>query len=78
MFFVLAIQDTTGLAFKHSVCKELGDVDCANTLGKPSKIRTLYAHSTIAIYADMEHVIGLLDLYYWFRKSKVKRTKAQQ
>ena len=75
---VLAIQDTTGLTFKHSVCKELGDVNCANTLGKPSKTRTLYAHSTLAIDADTEHVIGLLDQYYWFRKSKVKGTKDQQ
>ncbi|ATG80003.1 IS4 family transposase [Pseudoalteromonas sp. 1_2015MBL_MicDiv] len=75
---VLAIQDTTGLTFKHSVCKELGDVNCTNTLGKPSKTRTLYAHSTLAIDADTEHVIGLLDQYYWFRKSKVKGTKDQQ
>ena len=77
---VLAIQDTTGLTFKHSVCEELGDVSCANTLQKPSKIktRTLYAHSTLAIDAGNENVIGLLDQYYWFRKTKVKGTREQQ
>lgn len=77
---VLAIQDTTGLTFKHSVCEELGDVSCANTLKKPSKrkTRTLYAHSTLAIDAHNEHVIGLLDQYYWFRKTKVKGTREQQ
>jgi len=58
---VLAIQDTTGLTFKHSVCEELGDVNCANSLKAPSKrkTRTLYAHSTLAIDAHNEHVIGL-------------------
>jgi hypothetical protein len=69
---VLAIQDTTGLTFKHSVCEELGDVSCANTLGKPSKTRTMYAHSTLAIDAHTEHIVGLLDQYYWFRKQKSK------
>ena len=75
---VLAIQDTTGLTFKHSVCEELGDVSCANTLGKPSKTRTMYAHSTLAIDAHTEHIVGLLDQYYWFRKTKVKGTREQQ
>ncbi len=75
---VLAIQDTTGLTYKHSVCEELGDVNCANTLGKPSKTRTLYAHSTLAIDANTEQVVGLLDQYYWFRKTKVKGTREQQ
>ena len=61
-------------------CEELGDVSCANTLKKPSKIktRTLYAHSTLAIDAGNENVIGLLDQYYWFRKTKVKGTREQQ
>jgi len=31
---VLAIQDTTGLTYKHSVCEDLGDVSCANTQKK--------------------------------------------
>lgn len=68
---VPAIQDTTGLTFKHSVCKELGDVRCENTLRKPSKTRALYAHSNLAIDADTEHAVGLLNRAYGFRKTKV-------
>lgn len=77
---ILAIQDTTGLTYKHSVCGELGEVSCANTLKKPSKIkiRTLYAHSTLAIDSNSEHIVGLLDQYYWFREKKVKGSKEQQ
>ena len=74
----LAIQDTTGLTFKHSVCEDLGDVNCSNTLGKPSKTRTLYAHSTLVLDAHTEHVVGLIDQRYWYRKTKVKGTREQQ
>jgi len=69
---VLAIQDTTGLTFKHSVCEELGEVSCANTLGKPTKTRTLYAHSTLMLDAQTEHIVGLAEQSYWYRKTKVK------
>ncbi|PCI55082.1 MAG: hypothetical protein COB45_06855 [Gammaproteobacteria bacterium] len=75
---VLAIQDTTGLTFKHSVCEELGDVSCVNNLGKPSKTRTLYAHSTLILDAKTEHIVGLADQHHWYREMKVKETREQQ
>jgi len=75
---VLAIQDTTGLTFKHSVCEELGDVSCVNNLGKPSKTRTLYAHSTLILDAKTEHIVGLADQLHWYREMKVKGTREQQ
>jgi len=75
---VLALQDTTGLTYKHSVCDELGDVNCNNNLEKPSKTRTLYAHSTLILDANTEHVVGLADQHYWYRKTKVTGTREEQ
>jgi len=70
---VLAIQDTTELTYKHSVCKELGNVSTANH-HKPSKKRTILVHSTLMIDADKEHTIGLANQHYWIRQEKVKGT----
>ena len=75
---VLAIQDTTGLTYKHSVCEDLGDVSCANTQKKVSKTRTLYAHSTLILDADTEQVVGLADQQYWYRQTKVQGTGNEQ
>lgn len=70
---VLAIQDTTELTYKHSVCKELGNVSTANH-HKPSKKRTILVHSTLMIDAEQEHTIGLANQHYWVRQEKVKGT----
>jgi hypothetical protein len=38
---VLAIQDTTGLSYRHSVCEELGAVNSSNNKRHSAKGRTL-------------------------------------
>jgi len=73
---VLAIQDTTGLTFKHKVTDELGDVCCSKN--KNSKTRTLYAHSTLVLDAHTEQSIGLANQYYYYRNKKVTGTREKQ
>ncbi|WP_405629600.1 IS4 family transposase [Pseudoalteromonas sp. Ld20] len=73
---VLAIQDTTGLTFKHNVVQELGDVCCSKN-GK-TKTRTLYAHSTLVLDAHTEQTIGLANQHYFYRDKAVKGTPTEQ
>ena len=73
---VLAIQDTTGLTYKHNVTKELGDVCCSKN--EKSKTRTLYAHSTLMLDAQTEQTIGLANQYYFYRDKKITGTREQQ
>lgn len=67
---VLALQDTTGLSYRHSVCSELGEVNSGNGAHNSSKGRTLYAHSTLMVDAESEHVLGLAYQRYWHREKK--------
>ncbi len=73
---VLAIQDTTGLTFKHKVTEELGDVSCSKN--ENSKTRTLYAHSTLVLDAQTEQTIGLANQHYYYRDKKVTGTRDEQ
>ena len=67
---VLAIQDTTGLSYKHRVCNELGEVSSAKADRKHPRGRTLYVHSTLMIDAHSEEVLGLSNQHYFFRAHK--------
>ncbi|MGB5856125.1 MAG: IS4 family transposase, partial [Oceanisphaera sp.] len=69
---VLALQDTTGLSYKHAVCDELGEVNSASSKRSSAKGRTLYAHSTLMLDAERECVLGLANQHYWFRQEKQK------
>jgi hypothetical protein len=67
---VLAIEDTTGLSYTHSVCQELGNNPAS---GDPStKGRSLFQHSILAMDADTEKVIGLAHQQHFIREEKVK------
>lgn len=72
---VLALQDSTGLSYKHSVCDELGSASSANMTKPASKGRSLFVHSTLMLDANSEQLLGLGHQYYWYRESKVKGTK---
>ena len=74
---VLAIQDTTGLSYRHSVCDELGEVNSAKASSKSPKGRTLYVHSTLMLDANTEQVLGLSNQHYFFRKQKNKGKEEQ-
>jgi hypothetical protein len=67
---VLAVQDTTGLSYRHSVCNELGNASSAKKSSKTSKGRSIFVHSTLMIDAETEHVIGLANQDYWIRDEK--------
>lgn len=67
---VLALQDTTGLSYRHSVCEELGEVNSSNSKRNSSKGRTYYAHSTLMLDAQYEQVLGLAYQHYWYREQK--------
>ncbi len=69
---VLALQDTTGLSYTHSVCDELGDVNSACHTRNTGKGRTLYAHSTLMVDANNGCVLGLAYQHYWYRDKKQK------
>ena len=76
---VLAIQDTTGISFRHStLCNELGNISSANTNSRSPKARSLFVHSTLMLDANNEQVIGLAHQKYWLRKEKVPGTKCQR
>ena len=75
---ILAIQDTTGLTFKHNVTDELGDVSCCNKANNQSRTRTLYAHSTLMLDAKTEQTLGLAHQKYWFRDKKVQGSREEQ
>ena len=72
---VLAIQDTSGLSYRHSVCLELGDASSSKSDKNKPKGRTLFAHSTLMIDANSEQVLGIANQHYWFRETKNKETK---
>lgn len=55
---VLAIQDTTALAYSHSVADELGDLGSG---------RGFLVHSTLAVDGETHNVVGLLDQQRWTR-----------
>jgi len=66
---VLAIQDSTTMAYGHSVSEELGDLG-----GKSwSKKRGYWVHSTLALDGQDGEVLGLLDQHWWVRRSRRKR-----
>jgi hypothetical protein len=67
---VLAIEDTTGLSYTHSVCKELGNNPASGN--SATKGRSLFLHSILAMDADTEQVIGLAHQQNFIRKEKVK------
>ena len=73
---VLAIQDTTGLTYKHSVTKELGEVSSSKT--QNVKAKTLYAHSTLILDTQSEKVLGLANQKYYYREKKVTGTRGEQ
>lgn len=64
---VLAIQDTTALAYGHSVADELGDLGGG---------RGFLVHSTLAVNGETQDVIGLLDQDRWLRPDE--RPKKRQ
>jgi hypothetical protein len=66
---VLLLEDTTGLTYKHSVFKELGDNPCTKkTLrGNNARTRSLFLHSVLAMDADTEAVIGLAHQQNYIR-----------
>jgi hypothetical protein len=72
---VLAIQDTSGLSYRHSVCDGLGNASSAKSAKKNPKGRTLFAHSTLMIDASSEQVLGLANQQYWYREDKNEGTK---
>ena len=74
---VLAIQDTTGLSYRHSICNELGSVSSAKKTSKNPVGRSVFVHSTMMMDADTEQVIGLANQHYWVREEKSDNTREQ-
>jgi hypothetical protein len=60
---LLAVEDTTTLAYTHQVASELGD------LGGPgnSRPRGYFVHSALLLEAKTGATLGLLDQEYWLR-----------
>ncbi len=70
---VLAIQDTTTLSVSTAVAESLGE------LGKDgSGGRGLLVHSTLAVDAETDQPIGLLDQARWQRRDKRPGRKARR
>ena len=66
---VLAIQDTTALAYPHSVAEELGDLGGG---------RGFVVHSTLAIDGETQNVIGLIDQQRWTRDDDRPKGRARR
>lgn len=71
---LLAIEDSTTLGYKHSVCSELGD------LGGPkgSKTKGFWAHSVMLLDAETERTVGLIDQQRWKRDDDQRGKKHQR
>ncbi len=74
---VLAIQDTTGLSYRHSIVNELGEVSSAKAKCHNPKGRSLYVHSTLMLDTDSEEVLGLSNQHYFYRETKNKGKKGR-
>ena len=74
---VLAIQDTTSLSYRHSICSELGSVSSAKKTSINPVGSSIFVHSTMMMDADTEQVIGLANQHYWFREQKSDERKKQ-
>jgi hypothetical protein len=72
---VLALEDTTGLSFTHSVCRDLGD--CSSGNNPKAKGRSLFKHSILAMDADTEQIIGLGHQMSYVRRKLPKALKSQ-
>lgn len=70
---VLALEDTTGLSFKHDMCKELGDFSASRN--EACKARSLYEHSILALNAETETVVGLAHQQSYIRNRLPKELK---
>lgn len=73
---VLAIEDTTGLSYKHSVARELGDNPSSDK--SSATTRSLFQHSVLAIDAESETVIGLAHQQNHIREEKVPGTNSER
>ena len=54
---VLAIEDTTSLSYRHSICSELGNNP--SSANATCRGRSLFLHSILVVDADAESVVGL-------------------
>jgi hypothetical protein len=68
---LLAIEDTTSMAFKHQVKDELGD------LGGPehSNYKGFIIHSSLMVDGETENTIGLIDQKIWCRNPEDRGKK---
>lgn len=71
---LLAIEDTTSLAFTHNVCEQLGD------LGGPKNAhsRGFIVHTSLIIDGETEETLGLIDQNRWCRDSAERGKKHQR
>lgn len=71
---VLLLEDTTGLTYRHSVFKELGNNPCTkkDLRGNNARARSLFLHSVLALDADTEAVIGLAHQQNYIRMKAPK------
>ena len=67
---VLAIEDTTSLSYRHSICSELGNNP--SSASATCKGRSLFLHSILVVDADAETVVGLGHQQNYIRKEKLK------
>ena len=69
--FILALEDSTTLAYKHSARSELGD------LGGPedSLTKGFWAHSVMLLDAETERTLGLIDQQRWIRDDSERGKK---
>lgn len=67
---VVVAQDTTVVGYSHSAAEDLGDIGAP----EESRKRGYLVHSSLAVDADSEETIGLVDLRCW-RRSMAKRGK---
>jgi hypothetical protein len=71
---LLAIEDTTSMAFKHQVKDALGD------LGGPkiSNYKGFIIHSSLMVDGETENTIGLIDQKRWCRDIETRGQKHQR
>ena len=71
---ILLLEDSTTLGYSHQVKKELGDLGGS----KASQRRGYWVHNVLAVDAQTESTIGLVEQSYWLQKPEERGKSAQR
>lgn len=72
--WLLAVEDTTTLSYRHAAAEQLGD------LGGPPQARGrgFLVHSTLLLHGPTGATLGLIEQHYWMREQAARGQRHQR